>query len=42
MAHRLPHDLLERVVSRILEEIPGVDRVLYDATPRQPAVPEWI
>ncbi len=42
MAYRLPYDLLERVVSRILEEISGVDRVMYDATPRQPAVPEWI
>lgn len=33
MAARLPCDLLERTVSRIREEMPGVQRVLYDYTP---------
>ncbi|MCL1964671.1 MAG: hypothetical protein FWF69_06390 [Firmicutes bacterium] len=32
-AARLPHDLLERIVERILRELPSVRRVLYDMTP---------
>ncbi|NCB04838.1 MAG: hypothetical protein EOM69_04870 [Clostridia bacterium] len=32
-AARLPYDLLERVTERILRELPGVTRVLYDLTP---------
>lgn len=34
-ASRLPYDLLERVVERILAELPEVTRVLYDMTPSQ-------
>lgn len=30
---RLPYDLLERAVARILKEVPGIARVLYDVTP---------
>ena len=29
---RLPHDLLERISSRIVNEVPGVNRVAYDIT----------
>ncbi len=29
---RLPYDLLERVVERIMKEVPGITRVLYDVT----------
>ena len=32
-AARLPYDLLERVTHRILAEVPGVSRVIYDLTP---------
>ena len=30
---RLPYDLTERVAGRIVREVPGVSRVLYDLTP---------
>ena len=33
MAARLPYDLLERVVSRVLKALPQVSRVVYDLTP---------
>lgn len=32
---RLPHDLVERTVQRIMTTLPGVSRVLYDQTPTQ-------
>ena len=40
-AYRLPYDLLERVVARITTEIPGINRVMYDATGKPPAMIEW-
>jgi GMP synthase (glutamine-hydrolysing) len=29
---RLPHDVLDRISSRIIREVPGVNRVAYDIT----------
>ncbi|HIP01907.1 MAG TPA: glutamine-hydrolyzing GMP synthase [Campylobacterales bacterium] len=37
----IPHDLLERMSTRIINEVDGINRVVYDITSKPPGTIEW-
>jgi len=37
----LPYDLLARVSNRIVNEVPGINRVVYDISSKPPSTIEW-
>jgi GMP synthase (glutamine-hydrolysing) len=38
---RIPHEVLERISSRVINEVDGVNRVAYDISSKPPATIEW-
>jgi GMP synthase (glutamine-hydrolysing) len=38
---RLPYDVLERISSRVINEVSGINRVAYDISTKPPATIEW-
>ncbi len=40
-AAEVPYEVLNKVMSRIINEVKGVNRVLYDLTPKPSGTIEW-
>jgi GMP synthase (glutamine-hydrolysing) len=38
---RLPYEVLERISTRVINEVPGINRVAYDISSKPPATIEW-
>jgi GMP synthase (glutamine-hydrolysing) len=38
---RLPYDVLQRASTRIINEVKGINRVVYDVSSKPPATIEW-
>ena len=38
---RIPYDVLDRVSVRIVNEVRGINRIVYDITSKPPATVEW-
>lgn len=38
---KIPYDVLDQVSRRIVNEVKGINRIIYDVTPKPPATIEW-
>ncbi len=38
---RIPYDVLEKISIRVINEVPGINRVAYDVTSKPPGTIEW-
>jgi GMP synthase (glutamine-hydrolysing) len=38
---RLPYDVLQRISTRIINEVKGINRVVYDISSKPPGTIEW-
>jgi len=38
---KIPHDVVDRIATRITNEVPGINRVVFDISSKPPATIEW-